>query len=358
MELRVTTRRMSVLISPPEHRSAGSGAWLRSAVAQHDGTTIAHLSTSAESVPRLAGALWAVEEASAFDQIVIDVSPDGGAEAALAELDLSVPVVRVSVASGGLPDALREELALSHSAALMLYADDGPALSGALSAARLGVSVIRVGRVPRGRCYAHAVARLADLVLVADADDALTLAPAIAAERIHVVGSPLIDVVRRCSREALSRAAWRRFAVEPGHYVLAVLSGEPDPALSSPLAALAAETPLVIEASPAWSDCVDGAVGEGARLVSELGFVDRLSLERAAAAIATNCERVHEEAAALGIRCHALAGPALTGEPSALMDLRPQAHAPTPRMIPLWDGHAGARLADVLVANFARLRLA
>ena len=354
----MTTPRMSVLISPPGDRSARSGGWLRAGVAQRDGTTIAHLSTSSEDVPRLAGALRALEEASAFDQIVIDVSSEGGAEAALAEFDLIVPAVRVGAASGGLPEALRVELALNRCAALMLHGDDGPALAGALSAARLGVSVIRVGRVPRRRSYAQAVARLADLVLVADEDDALALAPAIAAERIHIVGSPLIDVVRRCSREALLRAAWRQFAVDPGHYVLAVLTGEADPGLSAPLAALAAQTPLVIEASPSWSDCLAGATGEGARLVGELRFVDRLSLERAAGAIATNCERVHEEAAALGIRCHALAEPKLVGEPSALIDLRPQAHAPTPRMIPLWDGHAGARLADVLVANFARLRLA
>ena len=229
---------------------------------------------------------------------------------------------------------------------MILYSDGGVALAGALAAARLGVGIVHVGPLPRASGSARAIARLADLVLVPEVDDARALAPWIGAERIHVIGNPLIDVVRRYSREAVLRAAWRRFDVTPGRYVLAVLDGEPAPAPAAAIATLAARTPLVIDAAADWNEHLAGAVHAGARLVEQLGFVDRLSLEKAAAAIVSSSARVHDEAAALGIPCHAPAELPLRSE-----------HAPLPRTVPLWDGNAGARFADVLVANYARVRL-
>ena len=329
---------MSVVPAPVERRRVARPAGpLHGAVAQHDDTTIVHLSTVAEDLPRVAGAVRALADTRAFEQVVLDVT--GGAERVLSELGLDVPVRRAA-------SDLRDAPAARGAAALLVHSDGTAALAGALAAARAGVAVVRVGPIPRGSSSAHAVARLSDLVLVPDVDDARALAPRIGAERIHAVGNPLIDLVRRCSREAVFRAAWRRFDVMPGRFVLAVLSEEPDAGLAAPLAALAAETPLVIDASAAWRACLAGAVQSGARVTEELGFVDRLSLEKAAAAIVSNSVRVHEEAAALGITCH---------EPAELP--LGDTHAPQPRTVPLWDGHAGARLADVLVANFARVRL-
>ena len=330
--------RISVLPSPAERRRVVRPAGpMHGAIARPDGTTLIHLSTVAEDLPRLAGALRALVGTSAFEQIVLDAT--GAAERVLAEFELDVPVRRAAA-------DLREEPALHGAAAMLVHSDGTAALAGALAAARDGAAVVRVGPIPRESASAFAVARLSDLVLVADVDDARALAPRIGAERIYVIGNPLIDVVRRCSRDAVYRAAWRRFDVMPGRFVLAVLGDEPDAALSAPLAALAAETPLVIDASAAWRECLAGAVEAGARVAEELGFVDRLSLEKAATAIVSSSARAHEEAAALGIPCH---------DPAEL-PLR-AAPAPLPRTVPLWDGLAGARLADVLVANFARVRL-
>ena len=33
--------------------------------------------------------------------------------------------------------------------------------------------------------------------------------------------------------------------------------------------------------------------------------------------------------------------------------MRPSSFAPTPCAIPLWDGHAGERVAEILIANYA-----
>jgi hypothetical protein len=328
--------RISVLPPPAERRRVARPAGpLHGAVAQRDGTTIVHLSTVAEDLPRLAGAVRALTATRAFEQVVLDAA--GGAERVLTELELDVPIRRTG-------SDLRDEPALQGAAALLVHSDGTAALAGALAAARLGVAVVRVGSVPRESASAHAVARLSDLVLVAGVDDARALR--IGAERIHIVGNPLIEVVRRSSREAVFRAAWRRFDVMPGRFVLAVPGEEPDAALSAPLAALAAQTPLVIDASPAWRECLAGAVGAGARVSEELGFVDRLSLEKAASAIVSGTTRAREEAAALGIPCLGFDELPLRAAP-----------APLPRTVPLWDGHAGSRLAEVLVANFARVRL-
>jgi UDP-N-acetylglucosamine 2-epimerase (non-hydrolysing) len=324
--------RVSVLPSPAERRRAVRPVGpLHGAEPQRDGTTLVHLSTVAEDLPRVAGVVRGLAATAAFEQVVLDAT--GAAERVLAELEADVPIRPLGSHLG---DAT----------ALLVHSDGTAALAGALAAARQGVAVVRVGPIPRGSASALAVARLADLVLVADVDDARALAPRIGPERTHVIGNPLIDVVRRCSRDAVFRAAWRRFDVTPGRFVLAVLRDEPDAALSAPLAALAAETALVIDASPAWRTRLAGAVQAGARVAEELGFVDRLSLEKAAAAIVSSSARAHEEAAALGIPCHDPAELPLRGAP-----------APLSRTVPLWDGHAGARLADVLVANFARVRL-
>jgi len=156
--------------------------------------------------------------------------------------------------------------------------------------------------------------------------EARSLEHCIAAERLHVVGSPLIDALRRYAREALNRAAWRTHGVDPGGYVLAILGGGE---ASAP--ALAVRAPLVtLEPGGA-------------------GFVERISLIRAAGVVVSDSERAHEEAAAFGIPCHTFE--------EAPGDPLPGTAVFARRTIPLLDAHAGARLADVMVANFALVRL-
>jgi UDP-N-acetylglucosamine 2-epimerase (non-hydrolysing) len=368
----MTSPRITVLSTPPgSWREAAPGAWQRGAVAQRDGAALVHVSTSAEDVPRIAGVLLALEEVGAFDQVVLDASPEADASTALTELGVAVPVRHVGPAHAGLAERLQTDLADARCTALVLHADGPVALAAAVAATRTGASVVRVGSVAaHGRPgAARAVGRLADLLLVPEESD--VLAAHDVAERIRVVGNPLIDVVRRFSRAAVARAGWRDEGVEPGAYVLAILTGRPDEAVLEPLVALAAEVPLVLDGTARWRRALAEAGVAGRGAVSHRGFVDRLSLERAAGAIVTDSLRAQEEAAALGIRCYALGEPrgrvradasgttvGLARDPDALLAVRPDPNPPTPSVIPLWDGRAGARIADVLVANFARLRLA
>jgi hypothetical protein len=356
---------MTIVSSRPG-TSSPTFDWQRAALVQRDGSVVAHLCAGAEEVPRIAAAAGALAATGAFEQVVLDAS-GGDVDEGLRELGVLVGVRRVARAGSRLLDALRGELGRLDCVALLVYSDGTLPLAAALAATRLGGALVRVGPVDAGVASGRAVIGLADLVLVQGCEDVEALG-AVAPERVHTVGNLAIDVVRRHSRDAVQRAAWRRHGVEPGRYVLAVLAGDPDEGLAAPLAELAARVPLVIEAADgAW---LAPARAAGARIATAGGFVERLSLERAAGAIVTDSRRVQEEAAALGIRCHALHEPGgrvragaggttlpLGRDRWALAGVQPDANAPTPCMIPLWDGRAGTRLAQVLVANFARMRL-
>jgi hypothetical protein len=337
----VTGPRMSV-VPVPDGAELPDGDWARAAVAQADGAIVVHVTGGWEDLPRVAAASWGIEASGAFEQLVLDAAAEPGAESGLAALGVAARIRRVDT-SAGLLAALQDALAGSRCVAVVVHSDDHVAVAAALASARAGVSLVRVGRAAPGLGTARAVARLADLHLVYDEDDAAALRQRIAPERIHVVGDPLLDAVRRFAHDAIACAAWRSLRVEPGGYVLAVLNGQ---ASVAGLDALAAREPLVIETPAAWA--TGGAIAAaGARVVRAPDFIEHLSLLRSARAVVTDSARVRAEAAAVGIRCHALGADARTLGPGS-----------TPSVIRLCDGRAGARVARVLVSNFARVRLA
>jgi UDP-N-acetylglucosamine 2-epimerase (non-hydrolysing) len=239
------------------------------------------------------------------------------------------------------------------------------------------VPVLRVGARHTGdEVNRDVLLRLVDMFLVPGEDDAARLRSArVGPERVQVVGNPLIDAVRGSAREAIVRRAWSRAGVDPGAYVLVVLTGAAaPPTLVAPLVELSSSVPTLVELMPAVASVwrTSGALAalsrSAATIVTPERFVERLSYERGAGAIVTDSERVQEEAAVLGIRCHTLlpsspeAATAARGatvplgdDPWALRLVRPQLGAPTPVAIPLWDGRAAARIADIVVANFARV---
>jgi UDP-N-acetylglucosamine 2-epimerase (non-hydrolysing) len=100
-----------------------------------------------------------------------------------------------------------------------------------------------------------------------------------------------------------------------------------------------------------------------------LSYLDFVSLETGAGAIVTDSGTVQEEACALGVRCYTLRSSTervatlttgtntlLGDELRDIADVRPARFAPTPCAIPRWDGHAGERIAEALIANYAIVR--
>ena len=222
--------------------------------------------------------------------------------------------------------------------ALLVHVDGHAELCCALAAARLGVSVVRVGGKPHNGA-GRVIARLADLLLSRSPLDDVAPRTPMTPERVFAIGNPLVELVQRYADAALDEAAWQDLGVDPGNYVLGILTGAaPFGALEAWRHDLEERFPLVLEAPSDYSVA-------GARLVSAASFVKRLSLERGAKAIFTDSTRVCEEAAVLGVPCQALTGHA-AGEPPALTVDGSR-----------WDRQACRRAADAVVANLARVRL-
>lgn len=324
------------------------GDWRATATAIPDGAAIVHVADGAADLPGIAATTWAIAATRAFDQVVLDVSGSGVAEPRLRELGAAARVVA--------PPAEAIPQVLESGVAALVFAEGESALVAALAAARAGVSVVRVGGAVARTGAARAIARLAELHLVFGEDDALALRDRFPALPVAVVGDPVADAVRRFAHAASERATWRALGLEPGRYVLAS-PGAPG------LAGLAARVPVVVESveadaddpaarAPAMVDAGDPSVpglGAPVRRVPPLPYVEHLSLLRAAGAVVTRSRAVRAEADALGVHWY----------PSGA-DVGPLAGAgrPAPKPIPLRGGRAGARVAQALVANFARVRLA
>jgi UDP-N-acetylglucosamine 2-epimerase (non-hydrolysing) len=226
---------------------------------------------------------------------------------------------------------------------------------------------------------------LADALLAPTHEAAATLLAAGAgAGSVHVTGSTAIDSLRRWERRAAERAAWERFGLDRGSYVLVTLhrpaNVDDDERLArivEALAELAHAVPVVFPLHPRTRSRLK-PMGDAHRLLAAgvlcgppLGYLDFLSLQAGAGAIVTDSGTVQEESSALGVRCYTLRAStertitlthgtnALLGDdPRDIAEVRPSAGPPTPSAIPLWDGRAGERAAEALTANYALVRAA
>jgi UDP-N-acetylglucosamine 2-epimerase (non-hydrolysing) len=282
--------------------------------------------------------------------------------------------------------AFESTLVAQHPRVLVLAGDGDATLACALAASKLGIPVVRLGGGLR--CHDWSLSeeinrvltdRLADLALVdsAEAADAL-VSEGLDPDRIHRVGSTVVDVVRRWEPDARRREAWKRFGLPEGEYVLATLhrpeNVEVDVRLAyitEGLVQLADRAPVIFPMHPRTA-AVMTPMGDVDRLRSAsvvvtgpLDYLDFLSLQAAAGAIVTDSGCVQEEASALGVRCYTLRrfterGVTLThgtnvllgDAPDGLRHVRIEPDSVVPAAIPLWDGRAGKRAAAALCQSF------
>lgn len=303
--------------------------------------------------------------------------------------DLGIPTPDVSLGvgsgaqghqTGALLAALEEAFATERPAWVVAYGDVNSTLAAALVCAK---SLIPLAHVEAGlRSFDMTMPEevnrrvtdiLSDLLFVTSPEGLDNLArEGVDVGRAHLVGNPMIDtLLAHLDRFDPSSVRARlgvpqRYAVATLHRPANVDTPEAAARLVGALRELAARVPVVLPLHPRGRATL-GAAGlhEVADLmvVDPLGYLDFLSLVRGAAVVVTDSGGIQEETTVLGIPCLTLRpnterpitvshGTNRLVEPEALgpmVDLALAGGIASPAEgPPLWDGHAGERIAAIL----------
>jgi UDP-N-acetylglucosamine 2-epimerase (non-hydrolysing) len=189
---------------------------------------------------------------------------------------------------------------------------------------------------------------------------------------VHFVGNPMIDTLVANLDTFDAEAARRAYGLGQRRYVVATLhrpANVDDPARAAALVAalheVAAELDVIIPLHPRGRATLENAGlldRERVHVVEPLGYIEFMSLVRGAAAIVTDSGGVQEETTLLRVPCLTLrpnterpitltngSNRLVTREDLAAAVLKAVDDGPyTGELPPLWDGHAGARIAGVL----------
>jgi UDP-N-acetylglucosamine 2-epimerase (non-hydrolysing) len=309
----------------------------------------------------------------------------------LSDLDVPPPDRFLGVGSGthgeqtgkaliGFERALMEE----EPDLVVVAGDVNSTLACALAASKLGIRIAHVEAGLRSHDWTMPeeinrvlTDRLSDLLLThsPEAEEHL-LVEGIEADRIHFVGNTMIDSLRRLEPRARALAAWEARGLAARGYVLVTLhrpSNVDEPsrleAIMDQLAGLAERHPVLFPVHPrtrARLEAHDPARWSGVQLIEPVGYLEFLSLQLAAGAVLTDSGGIQEEASALGVPCYTLrrnterpvtiergTNLLLGDDPAAIGQIEPMAGEPVPCAIPLWDGRAAERIADIFEAVLA-----
>lgn len=311
-------------------------------------------------------------------------------EVFFSQLGLPEPDVNLGVGSGShaaqtaaLLTGLEAELTALRPALVLVYGDVNSTLAAALVAAkvRLPLAHVEAGLRSFDPSMPEEINRrvtdsLSSLLFVTSPEGLSHLAREGApASAMHLVGNPMIDTLL---------ANLDRFDVDvarsdlglPEAYVVATLHRPANVddavaarALVAGLAEVAAAVPIVIPVHPRSRGSLRRAGLDdvrGVRVVDPLGYVEFLSLVRGARLVLTDSGGLQEETTVLGVPCltlrpnterpitishgtNRLVAPGELGIRAAEV-LEGRSVFPA-RRPPLWDGCAGARIADIVAAE-------
>ena len=316
----------------------------------------------------------------------------------LEELGLPTPDVFLGVGSGTHAEQTSralvgvEQVLLERKPALVVVPGDvNSTLAGALAAVKLEIPVAHLEAGLRSRDPAMPeehnrvlTDHISSLLLVHQKKAVQNLAEeGIAGEHVHFVGNTMIDSVLAHVETARAREPWTELGVEPGGYALVTLHRPAlvdDPALLTEtvdgLVTLAETCPVVFPVHPRTHEQLVAGGHEqrladaGVLLSGPLGYLAFLGLEAEARFVLTDSGGVQEETSALGVRCFTLreqserevtvelgTNEVLGAKPARIAEIPGKLATPKPgEPIPLWDGQAGERAAQVLLGFLAGRR--
>jgi UDP-N-acetylglucosamine 2-epimerase (non-hydrolysing) len=196
-----------------------------------------------------------------------------------------------------------------------------------------------------------------------------------ARDKVHLVGNVMIDTLLLFRAEASNARVWERFALGAGAYAVATLHRPANvdhrEALAESVACLelvGRKFPVLFAAHPRTQARLKEfgiVLPESVRLLPPLDYLDFISLMSAAHVVMTDSGGAQEETAVLGTPCltmrenterpitceqgsSRLVGRSVQNVAVALAELEAGSY-PKGSPIPLWDGRAGARIAEVLL---------
>jgi len=322
-----------------------------------------------------------------------------------AELGLPQPDIALSVGSGShavqtarILERFEEQLREHQPDMVVVVGDVNSTIACALAAAKFEYTD---GRRPR-IAHVEAGLRSFDRTMPEEVNRVLTDALAdylfvteqagvdnlrregVADARIFLVGNVMIDTLLGQAEEAASRAAWRRFGLQPQSYAVATLhrpSNVDDPAnlarLFSALETAADRLPIVFPVHPRTRSrlAAAGLAGSGTLFLCDpQPYTDFLSLLSGARVVLTDSGGIQEETTILRVPCLTLRENTerpitiergtnrLIGiDPAVIVrELDAVLGQPMPRTAPppLWDGAAAERIVAILEKAFAALQAA
>jgi UDP-N-acetylglucosamine 2-epimerase (non-hydrolysing) len=359
--------------------------------------TLVHVVGARPNFVKMAPVVETLARTRAFEQIIVHTGQHYDARLSddvLADLGFPAPDHFLGVGSGPHGEQTAKVLAGFERIlldvdpdAVVVAGDVNSTLACALAAAKLGTQVVHLEAGLRSGDWSMPeeinrvlTDRLSD-VLLTHSPEALDnlVAEGIDPRSVHFVGNTMIDSLRRCEKRARARAAFRDLGLAAQGYVLVTFHrpGNVDRTerleqIVSALVALAGHCPVVFPVHPrtharlAGSGDLDRLETAGVRCIGPLGYLEFMSLQGAAGAIVTDSGGIQEEASALGVRCFTFrpnterpvtithgTNTLLGDDPMEIAGVRPTRLPPVPCAIPLWDGRAAERVAEVLVSRYA-----
>jgi UDP-N-acetylglucosamine 2-epimerase (non-hydrolysing) len=305
-----------------------------------------------------------------------------------AELGLPEPDVNLGVGSGGhaaqtaaLLVGLEGEFTSRSPALVIVYGDVNSTIAAALVAAKLHIPVAHVEAGLRSfdmtmpeEVNRRVTDQLSALCLVTSPEGIGHLAAeGVPVARTHLVGNPMIDTLL-ANLDSFDTGRVRAEYGLPERYVLATMHRPANvdapgtaSALVRHLHGVADLADLVIPVHPRGrANLLAAGLADhsGVHILDPLGYIDFIAAVRGAAAVVTDSGGLQEETTILGVPC-------LTVRPNTerpitithgtnrlvtFEELVPAARKalesgtfPSDRRPPLWDGHAGPRIAEVIM---------